>query len=167
MDVSLENLDTIMSAQVEKEIRRQELLYDCEILIFFDTKFVGIDLLNPSVSAQVVISGFANAGCPISGLRFGASLYPYSESLWGIKSEIAAVFYILRSLEILINIRKEPRVCDSIQLFESTSDFRRLMHIAHEIIKNHAVTELIDFEIMSYVHQHLYQHYSITDLAEQ
>jgi hypothetical protein len=167
MDVSLENLDTIMSAQVEKEIRRQELLYDCEILIFFDTKFVGIDLLNPSVSAQVVISRFANAGCPISGLRFGASLYPYSESLWGIKSEIAAVCYILRSLEILINIREEPRVRDSIQLFESTSDFRRLVHIANEIIKNHAITKLVDFEIISYVDRHLHQNYSITDILEQ
>ncbi|MFT6989076.1 MAG: hypothetical protein ACJASL_001042 [Paraglaciecola sp.] len=129
-----------MSAEVKKEILRQELMYDCEILVFLDTQFVGIDLLNPSFSAQVITSVFANAGCPISGLRFGASLYPLSESHWGVKSEIAAVFYILRSLEILINIRKEPRVCDAIQMFEATSDFRRLVHIAHEVIKNHAVT---------------------------
>ncbi|GGD61664.1 hypothetical protein GCM10011357_16220 [Lacimicrobium alkaliphilum] len=155
--IELDALEPDLSERCEQEFQRQADLYDGELFWYFDSAFEKVGLIRPSLSAQVVLGYFANCGCPVCCLRFGASLHPYIDARWPVRSCQAAVFYMLGGLEILLNLQYEARIKSAIQEFESTKECKILLHVADHIITTNSLTSSICPEILSYINKLLYQ----------
>jgi hypothetical protein len=157
--IELDGLEPELSDKCEQEFQRQAALYDGELFWHFDSVFDVIDLTTPSVKSQVVLAHFANSACPVSDMRFAASLYPFSDSRWPIHSYEAAIYYMLTGLETLQNLKFEPRILTAICLFESSNECKNLLNIAQHIISTNALTRSLCPEIIDYVEQQLGSRY--------
>jgi hypothetical protein len=153
--LNLDNLDTSISLKCEIEFQRQANKYDGELFCYVDSFFGDIDLKKPSVSAQVILGCFANSGCPINGLRFGASLYPYSFLGWPVQSNAAALNYLFSSIETLLNVRHDLRIQPIINKFESSNEHKMLLHTIDCIIDENRLTTRICPEIQLYIRDSL------------
>tara|TARA_R110001606_G_scaffold399238_1_gene582639 strand:+ start:1300 stop:1809 length:510 start_codon:yes stop_codon:yes gene_type:complete len=161
--IELDGLEPELSDRCEQEFQRQANITDGELFWHFNEAFEHVELIIPSLPAQVALGCFANCGCPVSGLRFGASLYPYVDARWPVHSYQAALFYVLRGLEILLNLKHEPRIQAAINQFESGKECKLLMHVAKHIITTNALTSSICPEIFTYVNRQLYPAQVIDD----
>jgi hypothetical protein len=135
----------------ENEFQRQANEYDGELFFHFDCVFDDVDLIKPGIPAQVILASFANSGCPVNGLRFGASLYPYTFLNWPIKSNAVAIHYMLSSIETLLNIKHDMRIRPALDIFESTNEHKILLHTLDYIIEENRLKNGICPEIQSYI----------------
>jgi hypothetical protein len=155
VDIKLENLNESLTKKCDNEFQRQVSKSDGQFFVYFDQWFEGINIIEPSIDAQVITASFANSGCPVNGLRFGISLLRFTDKKWPINSHAAGVRYILGSIEILLNLKRDIRVISAIQKFESSKEFKKIIHIAHDITQRYCLTYNVCFDILAYIDFHV------------
>jgi hypothetical protein len=153
-DIKLDNLAPSLSEKCDEEFQRQVKATDGEFFVYFDQEFEGISLIKPSTSAQIIAANFANSGCPVNGLRFGNSLLRFTDEKWPISAHTAGLRYILSSIEILLNLKLDNRKISSIEVFESSVEFKKLIHIADYVAQHYCLTENICFDVLAYINFH-------------
>lgn len=114
-------------------------------------QFNEIKLTKPSLEAQQVLCFFANLSCPISMMRFAASMFPYQSKKWPISSVELSQIYMLEAIEAVINLHYDKRAREMLVGFQSTNEFKGIMLVAHEIVDSVAVSENICTEVRDFI----------------
>lgn len=143
-----------MQTNCEQEFQRQMQLTDGELFVWYASEFQTINLSVPGTASQAILQYFSCCGCPISGIRLAISLYPSIGNSWPIRSADLSLRYLFDSLEILLNIRAEPRVKEIIYEFEKTDVFIQARHLAQVFIHDSRSQQNFCPEIVAYINEH-------------
>lgn len=119
--------------------------------------FNGIDLRINTLEAQVVLNCLTHTSCPISTLRFAASLYPYRFPCCQILSYELSQIYMLEAIETIINLRYDKVALESIEKFQLSKEFKAIMQIADEMLERLVVSSVVCSEVHNYIKQHAQQ----------
>jgi len=165
--VDLLGIDIQLSEVCEEEFQRQMDKYDGELCMLSSGTFCDVNLIKPDLKAQVILNFFANCSCPISMLRFAASMHPYNYPRWPLVSYELSQAYMMTGLEVIMNMRLDKRALSVIEPFQLTHEFASIINIANEIINTIAVPTNICPEIYTYVQKHMKQLNLLTKGEEQ
>lgn len=151
--IDLCNLDENLSSACDAEFERKMNESDGKRCFLHINSLFDIDLTIPSIGSQVILGYFANCGCPISSMRFAASLFPFNfeQKPWPVMSEQAAQSYIFEAIETAINLKYDENSFQIVESFQSTKEFQIIMLIAEEILKRTIVSRSVCPEIQSYI----------------
>ena len=155
--VDLLGIDTQLSLACEEEFQRQMDESDGVFCMLSSSRFYGVNLLKPDTRSQVILNFFANCSCPISMIRFAASMHPYNYPRWPVVSYELSQAYMMTGIEVIMNMQWDKRALSVIEPFQLTQEFASIINIANEIIKTIAVPTNICPEIYTYVQQHMKQ----------
>lgn len=143
-------IDEFCEAVFQKKMRDS----DGKLCIIDATEINGIGLLSLTLEAQIMLNCLARTSCPISNLRFGASLYPFRFPSAPILSYELSQIYIFDAIETIVNLHYDSIAMQAIDSFQSSSEFHAIIQIANELVERLAISSLVCPEVYDYIKQH-------------
>ncbi|MDO6444183.1 hypothetical protein Q4493_00195 [Colwellia sp. 1_MG-2023] len=154
LSIDLSRLNENIAEECEKLFQEKMQESDGKRCIISSSMFNEIELIKPTVDAQVIINIFANISCPISCFRFAASLYPHRWPTWPIVSYEMSQAYMFEAVEIAINLRYDKKARLILGEFQKTREFVLIMQIANEMLGRLCVPSLVCSEIVEFIEQY-------------
>ena len=153
--LDLEGVDEQLHNDCESTFQEKMNESDGQICILNNIQFKGVKLTKASFQAQQILCFFANLSCPISMMRFAASLFPFSSKKWPVRSYELSQIYMFGAIETTINLLYDKKAREVVKCFESTREFKSIMLIASEMIDRVAIPLNICPEVDAYIRGHI------------
>lgn len=153
--LDLGGLDEQLHNDCESTLQEKMNESDGQLCMLNNIQFKGVKLTKASFQAQQILCFFANLSCPISMMRFAASLFPYSSKKWPVRSYELSQIYMFEAIETTINLHYDKKAREVVKCFESTREFKSIILIASEIIERIAAPQHICPEVDAYIREHI------------
>lgn len=149
IDMSYINLD--LEIVCEDEFQRQMSLTDGKLFIYTKPDFKNVNLMTPSIDAQIILNCFSNSGCPLSQLRFSNSLYHHQGANWPIRSLPLAIHYALDAIDTILCMKLDKSTAQTIQKIEHSKEFVGLIFLVQHFIVSTSTKRGYCPEVVEYI----------------